>query len=378
VAEDAGSQSGKADPSADAAASSISIPGYEEPTEIGQGGFGVVYRAWQPELRRFVAIKVLTGLRDAQTRRRFDRERESVGSLSGHPNIVTIYASGFTADGSPYLVMEYLSGGSLADRLEHGAVPWPEAAEIGAKLASAVQAAHAAGVLHRDIKPENVLLSERGEPKLADFGIAVLQGATATRNSFTPAHAAPEVLGGKPADEASDVYSLASTIYALIAGRPAFVRDTDDSLLPLMGRVMNEPVPDLRARGAPDAVCAALEGAMTKDPTARVGSAAAFGGLLQAIGSGAVRDAQDARKVTRDMPESLSVMAGADEQVAADRRPRRRRLSHPLRWLAMLAAALVLVLGVAGALTLTGSSPKQSPSPVTLPNTDKAAAQDVD
>jgi YVTN family beta-propeller protein len=261
----------------------LSITGFEDLSEIGRGGYGVVFRARQPEFDRLVAIKVLTGLRDARARRRFDRERRSIGRLSGHPNIVTVYASGFMADQSPYLVMEFVAGGSLAERLAQGPVPWSDALEIGTKLASAVQDAHDAGILHRDIKPENVLVSDRGEPKLADFGIAVLQGATETRSGFTPLHAAPEVLAGQVASPAADVYSLASTVHTLIAGRSPFWRDSDDSILPLIARVANEPVPDLRPIGIPDKVCAVLEEGMAKDPDQRLASAGEFARRSEAL-----------------------------------------------------------------------------------------------
>ena len=261
-------------------AAGVAIGGYEDLSEVGRGAFGVVFRARQPEFGRFVAIKVLTGVRDAAARRRFDRERRSVGSLSGHPNIVTVHASGFTADESPYLVMEYLGRGSLADGLAQGPMPWREAIDIGVKLASALQRAHDTGLLHRDIKPENVLLSEGGEPKLADFGIAVLQGATETGSRFTPVHAAPELLAGGGATATADVYSLASTIYTLIAGHAPFLRSTDDSIVSVMARITNDPVPDLRPSGVPDPVCTVLEHAMAKDPAQRATSAAELGRQL--------------------------------------------------------------------------------------------------
>ncbi|MGZ6979453.1 MAG: serine/threonine-protein kinase, partial [Acidimicrobiia bacterium] len=148
----------------------VSVPGYGNLVEIGRGGFGVVYRAEQADVHRVVAIKILSGY-DEDARRRFDREREAMGILSSHPNIVTVYASGFAGD-YPYLVMEYLDRGSVADELAHGPMSWREAIDIGVKLSGALQAAHSAGILHRDVKPENVLVSAYGEPKLADFGIA--------------------------------------------------------------------------------------------------------------------------------------------------------------------------------------------------------------
>ncbi|MGQ0433340.1 MAG: serine/threonine-protein kinase, partial [Microthrixaceae bacterium] len=262
----------------------LGIAGYDEAVEIGRGGFGVVYTARQAELDRTVAIKIVAGRLDDDARRRFDRERRAMGALSGHPHIVTIYASGLTADGQPYIVMEYLPGGSLADRLDNGPLPWREAIDIGTKLAGALDIAHGAGVLHRDIKPENVLVSAYGEPKLADFGIARVEGATGTRSGVVTAsvvHAAPEVLEGKPASESSDVYSLASTIYALVAGSPAFARDTDESMLPLYRRIAADPVPDLRVSGVPSPVCAAIEHAMTKEPSGRTSSPNEFAAALR-------------------------------------------------------------------------------------------------
>jgi outer membrane protein assembly factor BamB len=261
------------------------IPGYEDAVEIGRGGFGIVYRARQTDVQRTVAIKVLTGVFDEHARLRFDRERDAMGLLSSHPNSVTVHASGFTADGSPFIVMEYLDGASLADRLVRGPLPWRQAVEIGVKLAGALEAAHRAGVLHRDVKPENVLISAYGAPKLADFGIARLEGGPETRSGSITAslyHAAPEVFEGKRPTAATDVYSLASTVFSLITARAPFARETDESIVPLFARVASEPVPDLRPSGVPDVVCSVLEAGMAKDPAERIGSARGFGLRLQA------------------------------------------------------------------------------------------------
>lgn len=261
------------------------VEGFEDLVEIGRGGFGIVYRARQPEFNRTVAIKILAGTLDDEARRRFDRERRAMGSLSTHPNIVTVYASGFTAQSSPYIVMEYVTGGSLADRLQQGPLPWREVADIGAKLCGALEAAHKIGMLHRDIKPENVLVSDYGEPKLADFGIARIKGAFETQSAIltSPLYAAPEVLNGKRPSEASDVYSLATTLFTLIDGRAPFMRDTDDSMLPVITRVLTEPPPDLRGRGIPEGMCSALEAAMEKEPAQRTESAAEFGRQLSVL-----------------------------------------------------------------------------------------------
>jgi hypothetical protein len=264
----------------------LGIPGYDDVEEIGRGGFGVVYRARQRDLDRTVAVKLLTTAADGRSQTRFDRERRSLGALSDHPNIVTIYESGTTRHGLPYLTMEYLAGGSLADRLEAtGPLPWPTAVTAIVAVCGAVETAHRIGVLHRDIKPENILLDRRDQARLADFGIAGHLAGTATATGSITAsigHAAPEVLAGQRSTPATDVYSLGSTLFALVAGRAAFVRPTDETLMPVVVRVSSEPVPDLRPAGVPDEVCAAIEAAMAKDAAQRPASASAFGESLQA------------------------------------------------------------------------------------------------
>ena len=268
-------------------ASSLGIDGLGELFEIGRGGFGVVYRAHQPALGRVVAVKVLVGVLDDRVRARFEREGHAMGALSGHPNIVTVYATGFTKDNQPYLVMEYLAAGSLATRLERdGPLPWPEALEIGTKLAGALEAAHRAGVLHRDIKPENVLISSYREPKLADFGIARMIGGPETRSGIITAslaHAPPEMLDGRGATPQSDVYSLCSMLFELVTGMAPFVRETDETVVPLMTRIATEPVADLRPRGIPDGFCTVLEAGMTKDPSQRIPTAEQLEQRLRAV-----------------------------------------------------------------------------------------------
>lgn len=182
---------------------------------VGRGGFASVYRARQPAFDRDVAIKVLTQSITDEARMRFERECVAIGGLSGHPNIVTVYEHGMTPDGSAYIVMEFLDGGSLADRVSRsGPLPWTTVCEIGVKLAGALESAHRRSVLHRDLKPDNVLVSRFDEFKLGDFGIARVTGRDVTAEGFitaTPAHAPPEILSGGDPKVASDVYSLAST-----------------------------------------------------------------------------------------------------------------------------------------------------------------------
>jgi len=232
-----------------------------------------------------VAVKVLqrTGL-DTDDRGRFDRECQAMGSLSGHPAIVTLYDAGYTADGRPYLVMAYVADGTLHDRLaREGAMGAAEVTKLGVRLSGALETAHRVGVLHRDVKPANVLRSTYGD-QLSDFGIARIQGGHETQSGLITAsvnHAAPEILDGDPPTAQADVYGLASTLYEALNGHAAFARATDEGLLPVIRRVMSEPPPDLRPRGVPDALATVVEQAMAKTPADRPATAEAFGRALR-------------------------------------------------------------------------------------------------
>jgi len=266
----------------------LGIPGLTGAVVVGRGGFSTVYRCEQPANRRLVAVKMLSSpLADDRSRRAFERECQSLGSLSAHPHIVTLYDSGVSAAGQPYLVMEFVPGGTLADLVRTaGPLAWEDAAAIGVKVSGAAETAHRVGVLHGDIKPENVLLSQYGEPKLADFGVARLVEMTRTltgRVSVSLVHAAPEVLSGAAPSEVSDVWSLASTVATLMRGRPLFFEEGDATAQALVARILTAPTPDLRGLGVPEAICAVLESALAKDPAQRTATAGAFGeGLRRA------------------------------------------------------------------------------------------------
>ncbi len=265
----------------------LGIEGLQDPVEIGVGGFATVYKAYQPAFRRTVAVKVLAALNlDDAAKERFERECQAMGSLSEHPNIVTVYGAGFTTSGRPYLVMAYLPGGALAERLEKsGRMSWQEATLIGVHLAGALETAHRAEIIHRDIKPGNVLMSQYGDAQLTDFGIARISGGHETRSGVitaSMAHAPPEVLDGQRPSILADVYSLGSTIFELMYGAPAFQVEGDESMVPMLRRILTEPPPDLRPFGVPDAICRVIERAMAKEPGDRQQSALELGRELQA------------------------------------------------------------------------------------------------
>ena len=280
-------------PQASAASSEPDIEGLSNFGVIGRGGFSTVYVARDDKFNRLVAVKVLQDL-DEQGRRWFDREQALMGQLSDHPNIITPFRSGHTGDGSPFMVMEFVPGGSLEDRLRrHGPLPWSEVVGYGIEVSGAMEHAHRSGVLHRDLKPANILLSRRGA-KLTDFGIAAIRSATSTgaELAFTLAHCPPEAFasGRDARDERSDVYSLASTLYTLIAGRPPFDLapspdggPAPDSTPAYLLRIADHEVPRLGPDRAPAALDDLFQVAMAKEPDHRPGSAAAFGDALQAV-----------------------------------------------------------------------------------------------
>lgn len=264
------------------------VPGYDDLVEVGRGGNAIVYRARQLAFDRVVALKVLARVDlDEQALHRFERECKAAGALSWHPHIVAVYDAATTEAGMPYLSMEYLEGGALSGLIEdRGRLGWEEVAVIGVQLAGALETAHQSGTLHRDVKPENVLIGHYGEVKLTDFGIAALEHGAGTITAAgvvtaTIAHAAPEVLAGQRATAASDVYSLGSTLFTLLARKPAFVEPTDEVFTAAILRVTNDPVPDLRAYGVPETMARLVERAMAKDPSERPESAAELGRALQ-------------------------------------------------------------------------------------------------
>ena len=334
----------------------VEIPGYDDLVVIGRGGFAVVYRARQIRLQRPVAVKVLTGTATGPVAlERFERECAAVGALSGHPNVVAVHDAGTTADGRPYLAMELVAGGTLAQRLEAGPLPVDDVLAIGAQLADALAAAHAADVLHRDVKPENVLLGEDGTPKLADFGIAMVADTHQTATGVvlgTVLHSAPEVLTGARATRASDVYSLASTMDALLRGRAAFAGAPGEGPIPVMYRSVHDPAPDLRLAGVPAEVATLVEAGMAKDPAARIPDAVAFRQRIQAVRdhrAGGVAPPAAPHVVVPPPPA-----AGPDPAAATTRTdppPDRGRAGLVL---GIVAALLLLAAVVAGAVVVLG------------------------
>jgi class 3 adenylate cyclase/tRNA A-37 threonylcarbamoyl transferase component Bud32 len=200
--------------------------------QIGSGGMAEVYLAYDELLQREVAFKVLDRKysENKEAIERFRREARNAASLR-HPNIVDTHDRGETEDGTYYIVMEYLEGGTLEDLIQsEGSLPPREAAEIALEIADALQVAHESGVIHRDIKPQNILLSATGEAKVADFGIARVASATTMTQAGsilgTVHYISPEQALGEPATPQSDLYSLGVVLYEMLTGALPYDAET--------------------------------------------------------------------------------------------------------------------------------------------------------
>ncbi|MEE4195871.1 MAG: serine/threonine-protein kinase [Anaerolineae bacterium] len=268
------------------------IDRYRITERLGQGGMAVVYRAYDTRLMRDVAIKFIrTGeIPESQhdrIRKRFEQEARMQARFS-HPNIVPAFDYG-EYEGTPYLVLACVTGGTLKDRFE-GAMPLKKALEILTPIADAVAYAHSMGVLHRDIKPSNILFSQEGTPMLTDFGIAKLletTGATLTGTGLgvgTAEYMAPEQWQGK-ATQASDQYALGVVLYELLTGQKPF---TAENPLAVAMKQLNEPLPRPSALNPaiPEELERILFKVLNKDPLNRFTSMAEFHSVLQRFRSG--------------------------------------------------------------------------------------------
>ncbi|WP_330249480.1 protein kinase [Nocardia sp. NBC_00565] len=268
-------------------AAELVAAGFADAQEIGRGAFGIVYQCAESALDRAVAVKVLDSAVDDQDRTRFLREQRALAKFSTHPNIVQVLTTDTTVTGRPFIVMPLHRRGSLEARIRaDGPLPWQEVLSVGVKLAGALATAHACGVIHRDVNPANVLITDYGEPQLADFGIARVGGAFETATGLiagTPAYTAPEVVRGEPPTVSSDIYGLGATLFTILTGHAAFERRAGESMVAQFVRMTAEPVPDLRSAGVPAMVCTVLEAAMATDPADRPATAQDFGERLRTV-----------------------------------------------------------------------------------------------
>ena len=266
------------------------IPGYDVLEELGRGGMGVVYKARQLNLNRIVALKmILAGSHaTAAATTRFLQEAETIARLK-HPHVVQVYDYG-SHEGKPYFSLEYLEGGSLADRLKGEPQSPLQVAALVQALAHAVQAAHEQGIVHRDLKPANVLLTADGTPKIADFGVAKQGDSVMTMTGEvlgTPSYMAPEQAEGhtKSVGPAADIYALGAILYELLTGRPPFKGASAWETIQLVST--SEPVAprQLQPRLPLDLETICLK-CLEKDPAKRYARAADLGEDLRRFQAG--------------------------------------------------------------------------------------------
>jgi hypothetical protein len=328
-------------------------PRYRNPERIARGGMGEIYRATDSDLERIVAIKVLAEnlAGDDAVRARFTREALAAARLSTAPGTVTIYDVG-EYDGRPYIVMEFLPGGSLADKIEReGAQPLGRTLDWLHQAAVALDAAHASGIVHRDVKPANLLLDDEDRVHVADFGVASAAGLTSLTAAGTvvgtAGYLSPEQARGERATPASDRYALGVVAFELLTGSRPFERDSPTA--EALAHV-SAPIPPASASNPelPRQVDDVLARALAKDPQYRFAAATDF--------FHALREALD---------EAAGRTAVGALQPAA-RRSRRRGLLP----LVLAAAGALLLAGVVAAALLDGDNEKTTaPTTEPLPKT---------
>lgn len=353
----------------------LDIPGVSAATEIGRTPATTTYRATDDTTGAPVIVKVLQREATPAVRARFDYDQARLVELAEHPNIVTVLRHGYTAANLPYVVTALVEGGSMADKVGSG-LDGPGVLALGIRVAGALESAHRRDVVHGDLRPEDVRIDAEGEPEVADFGIAMVTGHGPDRATEPNglAHAAPEQLQTHLPSPASDVYALGSVLYALLAGRPAFVRPGDTSVAGVGARILTEGPADLRG-SVPAPVVDAIERAMQKDPGARWASAEAFGLALQQA------------EITLGLPITPMTVLGPDRVVerpvvgeeaegsaAATPSPAARRKAP----VALIAAAVAVVVAAVGAFVVLGGDDDEAAdddgrAPVTRPE-----APDVD
>jgi len=338
---------------------------YQIVAQLGSGGMATVYKAFQPALDRFVALKVLRPglIEDPEQRERFEREAKAIARLR-HPNIVQVFDFD-TIETQSFLVLEFVDGGTLKAKLtELGAVdqrlPRGEADRIVREVAEALDVAHSHGIVHRDVKPSNVLLSRSGRAVMADFGIARMLAATQQTQTGvgvgTPEYMSPEQGQGGTVDQQSDIYSLGVMAFELIVGRVPFKADTP--LAVVLAHVRDPlPMPTSIDPTVGPAVEQVLLKALAKDPKERWASAGAFASALSAAIAKPLGEPQAAPAPAPAASAAASPAAAPAAAAAAPAQPRPAAARKPaidatraarsaLRWQIELVARLLSLLFV--------------------------------
>lgn len=289
------------------------ISHYKILEKIGEGGMGVVYKAEDTKLKRIVALKFLPKefTKDKDAKDRFIQEAQAAGALD-HPNICTVYEID-EIDGQTFIVMAYIEGHSLKDRLKSGLIELEEALKIAIQIANGLQEAHENGIIHRDIKPANIMLTSKGQPKIMDFGLAKLSwGVDLTKTATvlgTVAYMSPEQARGEPVDRRTDIWSLGAMLYEMLAGERPFSGYHDTAAVHSILYEEPKPLSQLR-EGISKDLDHIVQKALEKDPADRYQDMQSMLSDLQSSTSG-VELISQAIKVPQAKP-SIAVLPFLD------------------------------------------------------------------
>ncbi len=345
---------------------SPSIDGVELLEVIGRGASSVVYRGRQVRFDRPVAVKVLDLAGQPElVAQLYLNECRTVGRLASHPNIVTVHDGGLCEDERPYLIMEYLGGGTLGDLVADGnPLPVERVLRHGVELAGSLESAHRNGIVHGDVKPQNILLGRSGQAVLSDFGIARIAAGTTSRSLsvFTPLHAAPEMFDGERVTPQADVYGLGSTLFQLLDGRSA-VGEPDESPLVIVRRVALDERRSLGRPDLPDGLAELVTAMMATAPADRPDTAADVGERLRGIQSdlGVTPTGMVVFDEVAEVPDRPPIRVASPATEPANQTippvdPRRPGVARLVTTVAVL-ASLALLIGIGWALVRSSSEP---------------------
>ena len=323
---------------------------YQIVEQIGVGGMATIFKAYQPSIDRYVAVKILPSqlAEDENFVKRFAHEAKAIAALE-HPHILPVHDFG-TEGKLNYMVMRYVEGGTLSN-LMGKSIPHERIVQIVGNVARALDYAHEQGVIHRDIKPSNILIDKHGEVLLTDFGIAkMVEGSSSTQLTAagsilgTPAYMSPEQAQGQKIDGRSDIYSLGVVLYELLTGRPPYEAETPFAIVL---KHINDPLPPPRSvkPDIPEPFERVVLKAMSKDPTQRFETASDMEQALQK----ALKESEG-RMVVTDPPTVNAALMEDTQLHPIETQPKTGKSMSPFLIGGIIAVVLLCLFGVGGAV----------------------------